>query len=465
MRPNHAGFPLFRLEFLGDVFLKFSASNFCFFFNFQDDEAGLSNNRGRYLTNKSLISKAEELNLVRYLRVLRVHHHLPLEFLELLDEDDQTLVVQSDDSEDHINKRAKLNSDFPFSWRRSLRNRNIFLTRRQITNKMKQLASAEMEKSEEISQSEGLNDEEMVLIPDEDCSHNVENKNLTVAKLGAKAVADMMEALLGACVVKDGYEDVGYYLLHHLQILSQTDLSLHNLQSLVKDYVKVLEANKGSYLIAELTTLQLQEKIRYKFQYPCLLSVCTKPSSSSGRLHYQRLEYLGDGVLDYLVARYLYHCSSDWKEGILSKLKSLMTENFTLQQMNTHLSLHRFLQNMSLGFFVAELQLEGQINDDDDEDDPNNETVGGMIQKNRLNMKKILSQTFHRSKEEKSAKALADQMEVLIGAIYLDSGSNLSVVKEWLEALGYFDLSKEELESLLLSSQDKSDEVESVHRE
>eukprot|EP00599_Poterioochromonas_sp_BG-1_P014240 CAMPEP_0173158500 /NCGR_PEP_ID=MMETSP1105-20130129/16396_1 /TAXON_ID=2985 /ORGANISM="Ochromonas sp., Strain BG-1" /LENGTH=1274 /DNA_ID=CAMNT_0014076445 /DNA_START=1671 /DNA_END=5495 /DNA_ORIENTATION=- len=465
-RRNLQSFNSERLEFLGDVFLKFSASNFCFFFNFQDDEAGLSNNRGRYLTNKSLISKAEELNLVRYLRVLKVHHHLPLEVLELLDADDQTVAVQSDDSKDHINKRAKLNHDLLLScgnWCRSLRNRNIFLTRRQITNKMKQLASAEMEKSEKISQNERLNDEEMVIIRDDDCS-NVENKNLTVAKLGAKAVADMMEALLGACVVKDGYEDVGYYLLHHLQILSPTDLSLHNLQSLVKNYVKMLEENKGSYLTAELTTVQLQEKIRYKFQYPCLLSLCTKPSSSIGRLHYQRLEYLGDGVLDYLVARYLYHCSSDWKEGTLSKLKSLMTENFTLQQMNTHLSLHRFLQNMSLGFFVAELQLEGQINDDDDDDDNDNsnETIGGMIRKNRLNMKKILLQTFHRSKEEKSAKALADQMEVLIGAIYLDSGSNLSVVKEWLEALGYFDLSKEELESLLLSSQEKSDEVESV---
>lgn len=57
----------------------------------------------------------------------------------------------------------------------------------------------------------------------------------------------------------------------------------------------------------------------------------------------QRLEYLGDALLGSIIADYLFHNYSDWKEGELTKLRSVFVKNSTLAHCGLELGINKFL--------------------------------------------------------------------------------------------------------------------------
>ena len=77
-------------------------------------------------------------------------------------------------------------------------------------------------------------------------------------------------------------------------------------------------------------TSALEEVIGYHFQNESLLiSALTHPSYMNERKinkwdHYQRLEYLGDAVLELVMSEYLYKEHPELPEGELSKLRASM---------------------------------------------------------------------------------------------------------------------------------------------
>ena len=77
-------------------------------------------------------------------------------------------------------------------------------------------------------------------------------------------------------------------------------------------------------------TAALEEVIGYHFQNESLLiSALTHPSYMNERKinkwdHYQRLEYLGDAVLELVMSEYLYKEHPELPEGELSKLRASM---------------------------------------------------------------------------------------------------------------------------------------------
>ena len=79
----------------------------------------------------------------------------------------------------------------------------------------------------------------------------------------------------------------------------------------------------------ELISL-LEERIRYTFKDSSLaVSALTHPSYMNERKinkwdHYQRLEYLGDAVLELTMSEYLYFEHPTMPEGELSKLRASM---------------------------------------------------------------------------------------------------------------------------------------------
>lgn len=102
----------------------------------------------------------------------------------------------------------------------------------------------------------------------------------------------------------------------------------------------------------------------------------------------ERLEFLGDSVLGVVVCEYLYLNFPDQKEGYLSKIKSYIVSEATLSLFAKKLSLPKYLV-MGKGELLS----------------------GG---------------------QEKAA-VLADAMEAILGALYLDSG--FKVVKEFILSL------------------------------
>lgn len=122
--------------------------------------------------------------------------------------------------------------------------------------------------------------------------------------------------------------------------------------------------------------LALQHRLRHEFTDPKLLARATTHRSFSAD-HNERLEFLGDSVLNLAVAGLLYERLSDLPEGDLSRVRANMVKQETLHQLALELGLPDVLR---LG--------EGEA----------------------------------RSGGQKRPSILADALEALIGAVYLDAG-------------------------------------------
>jgi ribonuclease-3 len=125
----------------------------------------------------------------------------------------------------------------------------------------------------------------------------------------------------------------------------------------------------------------IEERIGYKFRNSLLLAeALTHPStgSDSPRTHFdnQRLEFLGDAVLQLVITRQLFDMFPELSEGELTKMRSRLVSREGLRAHAVHIGLQDFLM-MGKG----------------------EETTGGRLR----------------------PSALADAFEALIGAMYLDS--------------------------------------------
>lgn len=135
--------------------------------------------------------------------------------------------------------------------------------------------------------------------------------------------------------------------------------------------------------------LSLQKKIGYTFNDTALLTLALTHRSFSGRNN-ERLEFLGDAILNFAAGEALFQRFPQAKEGQLSRLRSRLVKGETLAV-------------LARGFGLGEYL--------------------------RLGSGELKSGGFRRD------SILADTTEAIIGAIYLDS--NMDVARErvlaWLE--------------------------------
>ena len=145
----------------------------------------------------------------------------------------------------------------------------------------------------------------------------------------------------------------------------------------------------------------LEERIQYKFRNSLLLAeALTHPSlgHETQRHHFdnQRLEFLGDAVLQLIFTEYLFDQYPECSEGALTKLRARLVSREGLRLLAQNIDLGRYLM-MGKG----------------------EESSGG----------------------RERASALADAYEALIGAMYLDSDyvtvrrTVLTEAREYLESL------------------------------
>ncbi len=80
--------------------------------------------------------------------------------------------------------------------------------------------------------------------------------------------------------------------------------------------------------------LPLEERLDYRFKKPELLKLALTHRSAANELgverHYERLEFLGDAVLGLVTAAWLYERNPSLAEGQLSKLKAQLVSRSTL---------------------------------------------------------------------------------------------------------------------------------------
>ena len=90
------------------------------------------------------------------------------------------------------------------------------------------------------------------------------------------------------------------------------------------------------------------DRLGYRFQNEGLLRCALTHSSLAAEQHRmgednERLEYLGDAVLEHLVSRYLYDAHPEMREGALTRLRSALVCEGALSQAARRLGLGEFL--------------------------------------------------------------------------------------------------------------------------
>jgi ribonuclease III len=120
----------------------------------------------------------------------------------------------------------------------------------------------------------------------------------------------------------------------------------------------------------------VERSFGYVFQQPALCHAAVTHRSAAGE-HNERLEFLGDSILNCAVARLLYDAHPEVDEGALSRLRATLVSGESLAQIAAGLGLSEHL---------------------------------------RLGSGELKSGGFRR------ASILADALEAILGAIFLDSG-------------------------------------------
>ena len=126
----------------------------------------------------------------------------------------------------------------------------------------------------------------------------------------------------------------------------------------------------------KLTTSGLQDRLKHRFAQPQLLELALTHRSFSSQ-HNERLEFLGDSVLNLAVSRMLFIALSDQPEGDLSRVRANLVKQDTLHRLAVDLGLSGLIR---LG--------EGEM----------------------------------RSGGQKRPSILADALEAIIGAVLMDAG-------------------------------------------
>ncbi|KAI8917804.1 hypothetical protein DFJ77DRAFT_429006 [Powellomyces hirtus] len=230
-------------------------------------------------------------------------------------------------------------------------------------------------------------------VDDENASPYASQKGPGWRLISQKMLADFVEALIGAYYT-DGGNDVAFHLLHKFGLTNNIDLPAPPLG---------LSQAKGK---PSLPPSPIERRLQYRFRNRGLLREALTHSSIdllNGEMSYQRLEFLGDAVLDWVVTRFFYNSYTSLSPAALTDLRQAAVNNESFARMAAALNLHTHLRHGS-----ASLQ----------------EGINTYI--------KYLGTLDETAKPIQTAlegpKVLGDLFEAVAGAVFVDSGYDLSVM-------------------------------------
>ncbi|XP_058760418.1 endoribonuclease Dicer homolog 3a-like [Vicia villosa] len=212
----------------------------------------------------------------------------------------------------------------------------------------------------------------------------------------SKTIADCVEALIGAYHVGGGLV-ASLHVMKWLGIDSELELSM------VEEAIVAASLHTYKPKVNEIASLET--KIGYEFSVKGLLVEATTHLSETEHgtgCCYERLEFLGDSVLDLLITWHLYQSHTEIDPGELTDLRSASVNNDSFAQAAVKHNLHPHLMHSS-GL------LQGQISEyvkAISESEDNTVSLPGV----------------------KAPKALGDLVESIAGAILIDTKLDLDQV-------------------------------------
>lgn len=250
-----------------------------------------------------------------------------------------------------------------------------------------------------------------------------------------KSIADCVEALLGCYLTSCGERAAQMFLCSlGLKVLPINKRSRKRKEER-KDEGVAAEGEYGWLQIPERCMFEhpdaqrtlhhlisgfenFEKKISYTFKNKAyLLQAFTHASYHYNTITdcYQRLEFLGDAILDYLITKHLYEDPRQHSPGVLTDLRSALVNNTIFASLAVKYDYHKYFKAVSPELF--------HVIDD---------FVQFQLEKNEM---QGMDSELRRSEEDEEKeedievpKAMGDIFESLAGAIYMDSAMSLETV-------------------------------------
>ncbi|KAL8854373.1 MAG: hypothetical protein Q9221_000860 [Calogaya cf. arnoldii] len=231
-------------------------------------------------------------------------------------------------------------------------------------------------------------------------------------QLGDKTIADVCEALIGAALLSyNSNGDMDMAVKAVTALVSSPDHNVSRWADYYKLYTKPLYQLAQPTAVQSNLALQIEQKMGYRFRYPRLLmSAFVHPSlpSFGGIPCYQRLEFLGDSLLDMACVNFLFHRHPDRDPQWLTEHKMAMVSNKFLAALSVKLGFHKHLRFSSQ---VIEFQ---------------NRDYATELQE--------AERDFNGARDywtttKNPPKCLSDIVESYLGAIFVDSEFDYSVIE------------------------------------
>ncbi|ORY95656.1 dicer-2 protein [Syncephalastrum racemosum] len=237
-------------------------------------------------------------------------------------------------------------------------------------------------------------------------------KDTKINRLSDKTLADIVEASMGAAYISSGLEG-------GLQCAIAMQIPFDEVRTW-NDFILAHEANRTkippraeSSALRSLSMKRVEEITGYQFQKPLLvveaLTHASLPNSSVAC--YQRLEFLGDAILDFLVIRYLYDKYPDAPPGLITDIKDSCVNNHVLGIICVINELHTQIIHYS-GAFIRAIEEFCKEHE-------------GMKQRGEAVGEYWTDLTI--------PKVLSDVVESMLGAVFVDAGFQLEPVQRVFE--------------------------------
>ena len=89
---------------------------------------------------------------------------------------------------------------------------------------------------------------------------------------------------------------------------------------------------------------ELEKSINYEFKDKDLLKLALTHKSFDNKSNNERLEYLGDSILNSSISKYLYLKFPNQKEGLLTRMRSFIVKGETLTKKANELKLNQYIE-------------------------------------------------------------------------------------------------------------------------
>ncbi|KAL4075936.1 hypothetical protein J3A83DRAFT_4088626 [Scleroderma citrinum] len=350
-----------RLELFGDSFLKYLASIYVFVMNPAQHEGALHATRQRIISNKVLMESADRTGLLQYIQGKPFgykHWHPPNFTISPLPGPNATEHGMIGDE----NKRVP--NDDPA----------VCITRCDVNPPRMQ---APKKRSLDDSMTQWLGD---------------------------KTIADVVEAIIGAAYLCGGQENA-------LQVAKALQVPIPHAEQWddLRRKAPLLSPNPAAPLRTG-TVESVEAIIGHDFCHPHVLRSALIHASVEGydATYYERLEFIGDAILDFMVVRYIFGRDEKLSPGAMTMLKGAMVSNSVLAAVCVSSGLYKHLHYDSY---------------------PLGSSFAAYVE--RLELRR-LQEIESATRQERSPgqywldieppKALSDLVESLIGALFISDG-------------------------------------------